>query len=65
MFSDHHPYFILLNNILTKESPPVYVKVTKEDNKAKQTFYNEILTFNKLINLQTDVMENPNNTYNI
>ncbi len=37
----------------------------KKDNKAKQNFYNEILTSNKLINLKTDVMENPNNTYNI
>ncbi len=37
-FSDHQPYFLLLNNIVTKESPPVYVKVTKRDNKAKKSF---------------------------
>ncbi len=33
-FSDHQPYFILLNSIITKDSPPVYVKVTKQDNDA-------------------------------
>ncbi len=32
--SDHQPYFILLNNIITKESPPVYVKVTKRKLKT-------------------------------
>ncbi len=65
MFSNHHPYFILLNSILTKDSPPVYVKITKQDNDAIQTFYNEILTSDKLINLKSDIKEDPNNIYNI
>ncbi len=43
-FSDYQPYFILLNNILTKDSPPVYVKITKKDNESIQSFHNEILT---------------------
>ncbi len=49
-FSDHQPYFISLNTLLTKDSPPVYVEITKQDNQAIQIFYNEILTSDKLIN---------------
>ncbi len=62
-FSDHQPYFILLNSILTKDSPPVYIKITKEDKKAIQNFYNEFLTSEKLINLKCDLIEDQNNTY--
>ncbi len=51
-FSDHQPYFILLNNILTKDSPPVYVKITKHDKESIHNFHNEILTADKLINLK-------------
>ncbi len=50
MFSDHQPYYILLNSILIKDSPPVYIKITKQDNDAIQNIYNEILTSDKLIN---------------
>ncbi len=64
-FSDHQPYFILLNNILTKDSPLEYVKIMKQDNEAIQKFHNEILTWDKLINLKSDLNEDPNNTYNI
>ncbi len=64
-FSDHQPYFILLNTILTKDSPPVYVKITKQDNQAIQNFYNEILTSDRLININNALIEDPNNTYNV
>ncbi len=40
-FSDHQSYFILLNNILNKDSPLEYVKITKQDNEATQKFHNE------------------------
>ncbi len=52
MFSDYQPYFILLNNILSKDSLPVYVKITKQDSEAIQNFHNEILTSEKLVNLK-------------
>ncbi len=65
MFSDHQPYFILLNNILTKDSPTVCVKITKQDKQSIHNFYNEILTSDKLINLKSDPNEDPNNTYNV
>ncbi len=64
-FSDHQPYFILLNNILTKDSPPVYVKITKQDIESIHNFYNDILTSDKLINLKSDLHEDGNNTYNV
>ncbi len=32
---------------------------------VKQKLYNEILTSDKLINLKSDLKEDPNNTYNI
>ena len=63
--SDHQPYFISLNTIHTKDSPPVYVKITKQNTQAIQQFYNEILTSDKLISLNHDLKEDPNNTYNI
>ncbi len=63
-FSDHQPYFILLINILTKDSPPVHVKITKQDNESIQSFHNEILTSDKLINLNSDIIKDPNNAYN-
>ncbi len=37
-FSDHQPYFISLNTLLTKDSPPVYFKITKQDNQAIHIF---------------------------
>ncbi len=64
-FSDHQPYFILLNNILTKDFSPVYVKITKQDNESIHNFFNEILTSDKLINLKSDLNGDPNNTYNV
>ncbi len=63
IFSDHQPYFILLNNIITKDSPPEYVKIMKQDNEAIPKFHNEILTSDKQINLKSDLNEDPNNTY--
>ncbi len=63
--SDHQPYFIVLNNVLIKDSPPVYVKINKQDNQAIQNFHNEIITSDKLINLKYNINEDPNNTYTI
>ncbi len=54
-FSDHQPYFIWLNTLLTQDSPPTYVKITKQDNLAIQNFYSEILTSDKLINLKNNL----------
>ncbi len=39
-FSDHQPYFILLNNVQIRDSHPVFVKVTKQDNESRHHFYN-------------------------
>ncbi len=64
-FSDHQPYFILLNNVQTRDYPPVSVKVTKHDNESRHNFYNELLTSNELLTLPDNLNENPNNSYNI
>ncbi len=64
-FSDHQPYFILLNNVQTRESPPVFVKVTKQDNESRHNFDNELLTSNELFTLPDSLNDNPNNSYNI
>ncbi len=64
-FSDHQPYFILLNNFQTRDSPPVFVKVTKHDYELRDNFYNDLFTSNELFTLPNSVNENPNNSYNI
>ncbi len=43
----------------------MYFKITKEDKKATQNFYNKIPTSDNLITLKCDLKENPNNTYNV
>ncbi len=40
-------------------------KITKQDSEAIQSFHNEILTSEQLVNLKSDRKEDPNNTYNI
>ncbi len=62
MFSDHQPYFILLNNVQTMDSPPVYVKITKPDKESIQNIYNEILISNELTSLNDNQDLNPNIT---
>ncbi len=42
--SDHQPYFILLNNVDTRDPPPKFIKINKQDKKSIQNFHNEILT---------------------
>ncbi len=64
-FSDHQPYFILLNKVQTIDSPPVYIKITKQDKESIQNFYNEILTSNELDFLIDNQAQNQNITYNI
>ncbi len=59
MFSDHQPYFFLLNIVQTMDSPPVYVKITKQDKKSIQNFYNEILISNELTSLNDNQDVNP------
>ncbi len=61
-FSDHQPYFIHLNNVQIRDSLPVFVKVTKQDNESRHNFYNELLTSNELLTLQDSLNENTNNT---
>ncbi len=64
-FFDHQTYFIFLNIVQTRDSPPVFFKVTKQDNESRHNFYNELLTSNELLTIPDSLNENPNNPYNI
>ena len=64
-FSDHQPYFILLDNINTKILPPTYVKISKQDNLSMQNFKNEIIASEEIHSLSTRPEEDPNVTYSV
>ncbi len=51
----HQPYFILLNTILINYLLLCMSKITNQDQKTPQNFYNKILTSDKLINLKHDL----------
>ncbi len=64
-FSDHQPYFILLNNVQTRDSPSVFIKITKQDKESIPKIQNELLISSELTNLNSSLNENPNAAYNI
>lgn len=64
-FSDHQPYFTILNSIQLKDSPPLYVKVNKNDKDSINNFHKEMLTSNQLNYLNTNLTQDPNINYNI
>ncbi len=64
-FSYHQPYFTILNNIQLKDSPPLHVKVNKNDKESINKFHKEILTSNQLYSLNTNLNQDPNINYNI
>ncbi len=61
-FSDHQPYFILLNNIQLKTDTPRFIKINKQDQESITKFQDEILNSSFLINLNDK--SDPNN-YNV
>ncbi len=63
-FSDQ-PYFTILSNIQLKDSPPLYVKINKNDKESINKFHKEILTSNQLNSLNTNLIQDPNINYNI
>ncbi len=64
-FSDHQPYFTVLNNIQLKDSPPLYVKINKKDKESINKFHNEILKSNQLHSFNANYTQDPNINYNI
>jgi hypothetical protein len=64
-FSDHQPYFTILNNVLYKDSPPVFVNINKNDQESINNFCNELLSSNELTHLPDTLSLDPNINYNI
>ncbi len=64
-FSDHQPYFILLNNIKHKTHKPKYIKLSKQDTESIEGFHQEILNSAKHLNLNNNYNMNPNINYNV
>ncbi len=64
-FSDHQPYFILLNNIQLETDTPRFIKINKQDQESIKTFQHEILNSSLLINLHDNPTSDPNINYNI
>ncbi len=60
--SDHQPYFILLNNVDTRDPPPKFIKINKHNKGTIQNFHNEILTSNELTSINDDLTVDPNTT---
>ena len=63
-FSDHQPYFMILNNVYTKEPPIKYITVTKNDSESICKFKEELSTSlnETLFNVNLD--QDPNINYN-
>ncbi len=64
-FSDHQPYFIILNNINHTHHSPKYIKKTKQDKQSIQKFHQEIIHLLAYRNLNNDITKDPNINYNI
>ena len=64
-FSDHQPYFTVLNSIDTYEAPPVLVDIKKQDKDSISQFESEIITQLAKTNLLTETHGDPNDSYNI
>ena len=64
-FSDHQPYFIILQNLQEKYHTPRYVEVNRNNTQSLLNFKNELtllLDNNVFLN---DLNQDPNNNYNI
>lgn len=64
-FSDHQPYFTVLNNMHHKNCVPKYVTISKQDKDSIQQFHHEILTSFEREHLSNDINKDPNINYNI
>jgi hypothetical protein len=64
-FSDHQPYFTILNNIHHKNHTPKYIKVIKQDKESIQKFHQAIIQSLEHERLNKDITKDPNINYNI
>ncbi len=54
-FSDHQPYFTVLNDFILKEPPFTYTKITKNDNISIQNCIDEIQTSSILSDININI----------
>jgi len=63
-FSDHQPYFTILKNIQSKDHPPRYVKITKQNTESVYNFNHEIASSFETNIFLIDTNQDPNINYN-
>ena len=64
-FSDHQPYFILLNAIIEKPHMPKYIQIRVQSEYAFNNFKKGVQSSNIYDSLDNNSFANPNNNYNI
>ncbi len=64
-FSDHQPYFILLNSIQLKTDTPKFIRINQQDQESINKFHHEVLNSIPLINLNENPKNDPNINNNI
>ena len=64
-FSDHQPYFILLNAIIEKPHMPKYIKICVQSEHAFNNFKKGVQLLNIHDSLDNNSFANPNNNYYI
>ena len=64
-FSDHQPYFTILDGVHTKEPPIKYIRVSKNDQACVEKFHDEIIAKLSSSNMNENLSQDPNVNYNI
>ena len=64
-FSDHHPYFIFIDNAPVKKCPPKLIKVHIQNEIAMWNFASEITNSNIMEKLDKNSLSDPNKNYKI
>jgi len=59
-FSDHHPYFIFIDNAPVQKCPPKLIKIHIQNEKAMWNFASEITNSNIMEKLDNNSLSDPN-----
>ncbi len=62
--SDHNPCFTILNNIITKDQCPRFVKVVIENDESVRNFCNHLAESHEIQSLENTLTQDPNLNYN-
>ena len=64
-FSDHHPYFIFIDNAPVQKCPPKLIKIHIQNEKAMWNFASEITNSNIMEKLDKNSLSDPSKNYKI